>query len=175
MAVTCSVTEAYGSNPTLVEPTSYLNFIAVDGPSGDAATAQASPITIPSSGYWYSFERWFYLQFAGNVNPISGIKVWKSGGTINSGFAINCNVKSVNPTLYVQAEGNSSVKSSFATTAIPSEEGSALVPSYNSTGSKSDYLVGQVEVASTAEPGPIVGTPAAPSSWVLSYKYNTTG
>ena len=171
MAVTCTVKEAYGATPTIATA-SALNFLAADAASGaDTTTAPAAnPIPIPASNYWYSFERWFFLLFAGNSNAITSIYVWKSAGTFNTGYAVYANVKTPNPTTYVQSAGNSASQSSFATGAIPTSQGAGLTPAYNATGTKSDYIVSQLRVAAGATPGPMVS-----DTFTVSYQYNTTG
>jgi hypothetical protein len=172
MAVTCAVWEAYGASSTTA--TSYLNFLAVDEASGaDATTQPAShPIAIPASTTVYSYERWFWLVWAGNSNAITSVYVWKSAGTLNTGYVINAAVKTPNPTTYVQAV---TTASSYATGAIPTTQGAGLTPTYNASGTKSDFVVSQLAVASTASAGPMVGTPASPGTWTMAYQYNTTG
>lgn len=172
MAVTCAVWEEYGASST--GATSFLNFLAVDEASGADATSQpnAHPIAIPASTTVYSFERWFWLLFAGNTNAITSIYVWKSAGTLNTGYVVNAAVKSSTPTVYVQSVATSS---SYATGAIPVTQGAGLTPAYNASGTKSDFIVSQLAVASTASAGPMVGTVGSPGTWTMSYQYATTG
>jgi hypothetical protein len=178
MAVTCSVQEAYGATPT-VATASALNFLVVDAASGANTTTEPGdhPIPIPESNYWYSFERWFYLLFAGNSNAITSIYVWKSAGTYNTGYAVYANVKTPNPTTYVQSDGNKATQSSFATGAIPTTQGGGLTPAYNASGTKSDYIIAQLRVAAGATPGPMIDSTATPPDnvFTISYQYNTTG
>ena len=87
---------------------------------------------------------------------------------------MNALVKTPNPTTYVQADGNKATASSYcgATngTAIPTSQGSGLTPTYNATGTKSDYIVAQLRVGAGATPGPMVT-----DTFTISYQYNTTG
>ena len=168
MAVTCTVKEAYGASPTIATAAA-LNFLSADAASGaDTSTAPASyPVAIPASGTAYSYERWFYLLFAGNSNAITSIYVWKSAGTFNTGYSVYANVKSATPTVYVQSVATAS---SYATGAIPTSQGAGLTPAYNATGTKSDYIVSQLRVATGATPGPMVS-----DTFTVSYQFNTTG
>jgi len=171
MAVTATLKEAYGATPTVATATN-LNFLAADGASGADTTTEpaAHPIPIPGSNYWYSYERWFYLLFAGNSNAITSIYVWKSAGTFNTGYALYANVKTPNPTTYVQSAGNSATQSSYATGAIPTSQGTGLTPTYNASGTKSDYVVSQMRVAAGATPGACVS-----DTLTIAWQYNTTG
>lgn len=156
MASTFSFAETYGVSSG--GDCTKVNFLSTNTASGTDTTTNtlAAPITIEGSDN-YSYERWIRGHWTGTFNGISNIRVWASTSGPGTGVTIQGNVKTPNPTTYVTAVDTDST---FATTNIPTVQGSGLQPTYNSgsTGTPattqcSDYVVLQMTVANTASPG----------------------
>jgi len=118
------------------------------------ANKNDNPIEIPSIGTNYSYETWIRLRcdLAPN-NYINNIKVWYDSGMPASGYLLTVNDNAINtyqkPVNLVSSQGN---RVDFTTK--NSEENSIILSgTLSDVGDYTSYLVFQVEVLSTAEPG----------------------
>lgn len=172
MAVTASITVAHTTTPTLEAAATTLNFLSGNVASGNAANVSNFPVTISNSVTTYSYERWFYLQFAGNTNIITGAYVWKSAGTLVAGYAIKAVAKGAPATTFVTPLN---VVSTLATVDMPTTQGAGLTPDLASSAAsgKSGYLIAQLQIAANAAAGAMCSDNGG--LWTCSYQYNTTG
>lgn len=158
MPATFTWEETYGASPGTTTTTSYLHLLNVDAASGNATNYQNYPITVPTSGNNYSYERWVRGRWTGTYNNIQNIKFWMSAGTLNTGWTVNAGVTTSYSTPVNTA-------SSIANAAIPTSQASALTPNFS--GGYSDYIVLQAVVASTAGPGDMAPSPGV--TYSMSY------
>lgn len=152
MASTFSMSEAYGAGPTVVDPTSACNLLAVDAASGADTTTvpNANPIVVPGAGTAYSYERWFRGKWTTVGTSVTSITVCHhtvalpAGVTLYGGCKGNASyVQAVNTASGVATNNISTADTTFADA---SSLGSGTVQSY--------YEVLQLRVASTcATPG----------------------
>lgn len=147
MAATFAFSETYGASgsPTTTD-TTYVHLLSADVASGAQGNHANYPITIPTEGSAYSYERYVRGHWTGSFTTVSSVLFWKSAGTVGTGCTLNAGDK-----------GNQAyatpvnTASSIATSAIPTSSGTALSLGYNSA--YSDYVVLQLVVGSTGVAG----------------------
>lgn len=145
MASTFTMEQRNGAAPgTATDPASYMDLLSVDEASTTSTHYQDHPVSIPSSGYQYSYEAYFRGHWSGSFNSISNVKFWRSGGTLAQGFAVNAGTSSS-----YQSPVNTA--SSKATAPCPTTETTALNLTY--AGGYSAYVALQAQAAAEALPG----------------------
>lgn len=168
MAATCIWKVYTGTNAGTENPVSSgdsaqtLNLIGAD--AYDSGTLYTTyPISVPSSGTNYSYERWVRAHFSGTFSKIDNIKFWKSAGTLSdSNLVVNAGITTSGATPVNTA-------SSIATSPIPTDVSSALDPTptggLNGPG-YTKYIVMQLAVPST------VTTPGDIGSQTVTLRYD---
>jgi len=112
------LTEAPGTGSSAVN----VNLLLQDIYDDTAGSYAANPISVPSAGSNYSFERVIRAQWTGTYNEVTNVKLWRSSGTLSdAGLAILADVTGT----WAPA-GQTSGASTFATAAIPTTSGTAL-------------------------------------------------
>jgi hypothetical protein len=160
MAATFAFSETYGVSTGTTADTSYVHLLASDVASGNSGNHAAYPITIPTSGTTYSYERWIRGHWTGSFTSISSVLFWKSAGTVGTGCTLNAGDKG-NQTYASPVNTVSSV----ATATIPTTSGTALSLGYSTA--FCDYAVLQLAVTST-------GVAGANGSITYKYQWNET-
>jgi len=122
----------------------------------DATTPVAdAPITIPAAGTNYSYESWlrFRLKVAPS-NKCDNFKIWSNGSPIATGVVATINTSAV--TTYstpVNTQSTQGTRDNFANhdSSNKISVGGTLI----NVGDKTDFMVFQLEVSSSASPGDI--------------------
>lgn len=164
MVATVRINETNGTSPG-TETTGITNS---NYGSSDAAnlTATSAPISVPASGYNYSYEKWQQLEVVsmGGASEIKNIKVWRSSGTPTGSDTHKGNQHETQATYDTTKQTTYSTPvntaSTIAVNTIPSSEpsgpnlgiGGSLTGSLTAAG-KSDFWVHQLGVASSTTAG----------------------
>jgi hypothetical protein len=146
MAATFAFSETYGTSPGTTADTTYVHLLSSDVASGAVGNHASYPITIPTSGSAYSYERYVRGHWTGTFTSISSVLFWKSAGTVGTGVTLNAGDKG-NQTYASPVV----TASSIATSAIPTTSGTALELGYATA--YSDYVVLQIVVATNGVAG----------------------
>lgn len=158
----CTGTDA-GTESPAGDATNW-NLMSTDAYDSTGTDYQSNPISVPTSGTNYSYERWMRLEFTGTFNNITNVKVWKSAGTLSDGNLVLYSGETDTGVTPVNTD------SSVATSAIPTTEGGAtdITPAagIDASGEKTDYFVVQLDVPDT------VTTPGDIGSQTLTFQYD---
>jgi hypothetical protein len=159
MAATYNWAKTYGAAPGTRQDLGASGNLAnfMDEDSNTAANYSTNPITgsdNPNEGR--SYEVWFQAHFTGTFNKIDNLQFWMSTNfSPSTGLAVYW--KGNNQTSYVTPV---KTDSAVATASVPtSDPGTANVSiggslsGYLDAAGYSDYIVMQLDVASTAAPG----------------------
>lgn len=121
-----------------------------------------NPVGIPTSGSAYSYEKWLKVDFGGTFTQLSNMRIWKSGGTFNTGWSLKINDDGggIDQSSWVAPVNTQSSK---ATADIATTEGTAhdvkaadgASATISSPGDTA-YIVTQAVVQSTASPGNMI-------------------
>jgi len=140
------------------------NLMSIDAYDSTGTDYQANPISVPSSGTNYSYERVLRVEFTGTFNAITNVLVWKSSGTLSDANLILNAGKSATGVTPVNTV------SSIATSTIPLDSGTAIdiTPSggISNDGDETDYLYTQLGVPDT------VTTPGDIGTQTLTFQYD---
>jgi len=159
------LTEAPGAGSSAIN----VNLLLADSYDSSGSLYAANPISVPSTGSNYSFERVQRAFWTGTFNEITNIKFWKSSGTYSDAdLKVTANVTGT-----WAPEGQTSGASTFATAAIPTTSGTALdaTPDAGSAypaAGYSKYIVTQLVVPST------VTTPGDIGSQLVTFQWDET-
>lgn len=165
MSATVLIRRLTGSGPTATDITS-INSRA-NAADAHSTNDTASPITIPAAGTNYSY--WVVTRLDCTVTPATALNnlKWYTDGGNGFGTGITCKMNTA--TGYVQATGSTGngtqlTTGNYATLAGSPTDAFAFTSgspksvtgsiSNPSTGQFGDRVVYQIEVASTASPGP---------------------
>ena len=148
-----------------------FSFLTADSAASAAADRISSPITIPSSGSAYSYEKWISACIGvAPANSVGNFKVWGSApaqtyptGTCWLYGAVACTGGSA-PVVTVSPNATADIG-----TATSGAKGTWDAASYAATGCQTAYLVMQLMVVSTAAVGNWVSGAAG---CVLNYSYD---
>lgn len=153
--------------PTKTDITSINTVASASDVHQTTAAGSTNPIVIPSSGTNYSF--WVVTRLSCSVTPAGTVNNlrWYSDGANNFGTGVTC--KAQNATSYTQAIGTVGATGNQLTTSSYSTISTTPVDAFSftsgspksltgtisspSTGDFGDFLVYQIEVASTASVG----------------------
>lgn len=154
MASTFSISKYVGTSPgTETTGMGYLHLINQDvaaNVSTDYRNVSANQITVPASGSVYSYEIYLKGKWSGSYTTISSFKIWRSAGPTNGANGVTIRVGTTGT--YTQPVNTSSSVATDST--FPDESGSqAVTVSGSSPNTVSNFIVLQMEVASTANPG----------------------
>ena len=159
------LTEAPGAGSSAVN----VNLLLADSYDSSGSLYAANSVSTPGTGSNYSFERVVRGFWTGTFNEITNIVFWKSSGTLS-----DANLKiTANVTGTWAPTAQTSGASTFATAAIPTTSGTALVATpavgsvYPAAG-YSKYVVSQLVVPST------VTTPGDIGSQLVTFKWDET-
>jgi len=127
-----------------------IDFISADNATNSLANRTTYPITIPTSGTAYSFEKWLKLRIgAGLANQISNVKFWTDGS-----FQANTGVKyGTTATGATPVQTASTKATTDAATATSGAKATWDGGTYNTTGLINNYLVLQLNVTDAATQG----------------------
>lgn len=140
MAATFEWSESNGAGQTVTTPVSNVNYGSVDAPN---ITPSANPIAAGNN----SFEKWNRGRFSGTYTSIANLRFYKSAGSYVTGESIKAAVNAAYATPTAST-------SSVATAAVPTTEGSALVPTApGSSPSFSGYIITQLQTTVSTPPG----------------------
>lgn len=159
------LTEAPGAGSSAVN----VNLLLLDIYDSTGGSYAANPVSVPSTGSAYSFERVQRAFWTGTFNEITNVLYWKSSGTLSdAALKIQAGVTGT----WAPA-GQISGLSTLATAAIPTTSGTALnaTPAAGSaypTAGYSKYIVTQLVVPST------VTTPGDIGSQLVRFQWDET-
>lgn len=167
MAATHEWKVQYGTSPGTEYPSSgsagNCNYMSIDDADETGTEYQSNPVSVPSSGTNYSYERWMRAKFSGTFNQIDNMKIWHDAGTLSDA---NLNLKAGVGTTYATPVNTAS---SVATTTLTGwdTEGEALnITNVLTAAGYSKYLVQQLVVPST------VTTPGDIGSQTIKMRYD---
>lgn len=143
-----------------------MNLLNDDSYDTDGTSYASKPITVPSAGTSYSYERWIKLKFNGVFNAIENVKVWKSAGSLSD---VNLDINGGETATGVTPVNTvSSVATSTLTDWDSEGEAVDITPAagISNDGDKTDFWVMQLDVPST------VTTPGDINSITLSFSYD---
>lgn len=159
------LTEAPGAGSSAVN----VNLLLLDIYDDTAGSYAAKPVSVPSTGSHYSFERVIRAFWTGTFNEVTNVKLWRSSGTYSdAALKIGADVTGT----WAPAAQISGA-STFATAAIPTTSGTALdaTPAAGSAypaAGYSKYGVMQLIVPST------VTTPGDIGSQLIRFQWDET-
>ena len=170
MAATCEVklytsTDAGTENPATGDANN-MNLLNDDSYDTDGTTYKSKPITVPTTGTNYSYERWVRLKFTGTFNNIENTKVYKSSGSLSDA---NLDIKGGETATGVTPVNTASSVATAALTTWDAEgEAVDITPAagISNDGDKTDYWVMQLVVPDT------VTTPGDIGSIELTFSYD---
>lgn len=168
MVATVQILRLTGSGPTenvINDGTTGINTRA-NAEDTHTTAGTSNPIVVPTSGTNYSF--WVVTRLKATVAPatnLTNIK-WYTDGTNSFGTGVTCKMNTA--TGYVQATGTAGTTGNLLNTTNYSTLAGATSDSFTftsgspksvtgsqaSTGQFGDYIVYQIEVGTTANPGP---------------------
>ena len=133
-----------------------VNMYNQDSYDSSGTTYQSYPITVPSSGTAYSYERWLKGRWSSTYNLIENILFWKSAGSYSdAALSIKAGETDTGVTPVNTA-------SAVATVAVPTTVGTAIdvTPPGGITSSPGycDFVVMQLNVPSTVVTPGDIGT-----------------
>lgn len=169
MAASLSLRIQSGASPgTQSAAVTGIDFESADNATNTLANRQANPITVPSSGSAYSYEKWLKLYVdTAPANSVSNFKAWSAqGGSGGAGTGLTINGAGAQSTYATPVSSASTV----ATSPIPTTQGAAVAwdaGSYTAVGNTTEYLVLQLQVDSTASQGNM-------GQVTISYSYDET-
>ena len=115
MAATFTFAESYATIPTVVDPATFLNFLATNTASGSDATTNTAAAPIVTTGSTvYSYERWFRGHWVSTFTSVTSILFQKSAGTIPG--TITVNAKNIGTSTYATAVNTLSAGTANITT-----------------------------------------------------------
>jgi hypothetical protein len=129
-----------------------IDYISADNATNSIGNRTANPITIPTSGFAYSYEKWLKFEL-GTTEPdtqVTNFKFWGTGAVIDSG-----NVKDyykVTNTYATPAEATTTTGYT-AVTAATSATKASISGTLNSQGDATQYMVMMLEVGTAAAQG----------------------
>lgn len=127
-----------------------IDFISADNATNSSGNRVANPITIPPSGVTRSYEKWLklYVDVAPD-NQIGNILFW-TDGSFDTGVTIYGGTTATGAT---PTSSDSSVATTNITTWTSGAKFTWDAGPYTTTGAIDDFLVLQMDVASTASVG----------------------
>lgn len=132
------------------------NLMSIDAYDSTGTDYQSNPITVPSSGDNYSYEKALRVEFTGTFNAINNVLVWKSSGTLSDAALVLNAGKTATGTTPINTV------STIATATIPIDSGTAIdiTPSAGiaNDGDETDYLYVQLDVPNTVTTPGDIGT-----------------
>ena len=127
-----------------------IDFISADNATNSSGNRVANPITTPAAGVTRSYEKWLKLKIdVAPDNQIDNIQFW-TDGSFATGVSIFGGVTATGAT---PVNTDSSVATTDATTWTSGGKLTWDAGPYTTTGAIDDYLVLQMDVASTASVG----------------------
>jgi hypothetical protein len=170
-APTFVLSETNGAG-TVTDGIGTITFASVDQNSNVANLATTYPVTVPSTGTAYSFEKYNRLKVTGAAsNSLSAFGVYFSATAPTDSSGVTTFITpnfGATPTYAAPVNTVSTVATSAcsATTAAP---GTALVAPTNAIGSYSSFFVQQLAIGS----GAIGGNTIWPATWwTIQYSYS---
>lgn len=132
-----------------------ISYLSIDSSANDATTRTTNPITIPTSGYAYSYEKWLKWEL-GTTEPdtqCTNFKFWGSGeDDIEAGKILDYYKTTdtyATPAVATTNTGYTTVKT--ATSAAKA----SITGTLKSQGDATSYLVMMLEVAAGSSQGNI--------------------
>ena len=158
---TIVVLKTYGSSGSPTEVTvTQPGLLSTD----NNASPSSSPVVAPSVGTNYSYECW--LRFKCTVAPdnsVTNFKIWSSGVAFGTGLTIKVNSDAV--TSYVTPVNTVSTQGTRVDFSTRDSSSKITVGgTLTAIGDKSNFMVFQEEVISTATPGN--------KSYTMNYQYD---
>ena len=142
MSATFGWSESNTVSETVTDALSNVNF-------GNADSPNLTPASNPIAAGQNSFEKWVRGKFSGSYTSVANLRFWKSVGTYVTGESIKA---AVNATFATPVSTTSAV----ATVAVPTVEGSALVPTApGASPSYSGYITLQLQTTVATPPGAV--------------------
>ncbi|MEK7499230.1 MAG: hypothetical protein AAB649_01335 [Patescibacteria group bacterium] len=142
MPATFSWSESNGAGETVTDAISNVNF-------GNADSPNLTPASNPIAAGQNSFEKWVRGKFSGTFTSIANLRFWKSVGSYVTGESIKA---AVNASYATPVTATSSV----ATAAVPTTEGTALVPNAPVVNPDySGYVTLQLQTTVSTPPGAV--------------------
>jgi hypothetical protein len=142
MPATVSFSETNTVSAVVTDSLSNLNFGNIDSPN-------LTPASNPIAAGQNSFEKWIRAKFSGSFTSVANLRFYQSAGSYVTGESIKAAVNASYATPV-------STTSSVATVAVPTVEGSALVPSAPVTNPDySGYITLQLQTTVATPPGAV--------------------
>lgn len=127
-----------------------VDFISADNATNSLANRQANPLTIPSAGTNYSYEKWLKLKIdVVPANSVSNFLFW-TDGAFQTGVGFKAGVTATGVTPVVTASTVATVDASTYTSAAKLTWHAGSLSALNAT---TQYLVLQASVGTTAVQG----------------------
>ena len=142
MSATFGWSETNTVSVTVTDSLSNVNF-------GNADSPNLTPASNPIAAGQNSFEKWLRGKFSGSFTSVANLRFWMSVGSYVTGESIKAAVNASYATPV-------STTSAVATVAVPTSEGSALVPNAPSTNPDySGYITLQLQTTVATPPGAV--------------------
>jgi hypothetical protein len=143
----------FGAGPTETDITGTgIDFITADNCTNSSGNRTSNPITIPSAGYAYSYEKWLHFEL-GTTEPdtqVTNFKFWGAGTEPEAGVVkdyYKTTSTYATPSLATTNAGYTAV--STATAGAKASVSGTL----NTQGEATDFLVMMLEVSTGASQG----------------------
>lgn len=132
-----------------------ISYLSIDSSANDSSTRTSNPITIPSSGYAYSYEKWLKWEL-GTTTPdtqCTNFKFWGSGeADIESGKILD--YYKTTDTFATPAVATTNSTYTTVKTATSAAKAS-VTGTLTAQGDATQYMVMMLEVAAGASQGNI--------------------
>lgn len=148
MAATLQVSVSYGAGPTVTDNVTGIDLISADNSTNTLSNRQAYPITVGTNSY----EKWVRLKVVtAPANYVRSFKIWSDGSfdsTTTFAFTANWVTYQQGTTaLSTIANGNFASFTAGGTKAVWDDA------TYTATNAYTRYVVFQLQVGATAQPG----------------------
>ena len=129
-----------------------IDFITADNCTNTSGNRTTNPITIPSSGFAYSYDKWLKFEL-GTTEPdtqVTNFQFWGGGSAPEAGVVLDY-FRVTNT--YVQPAQMTTNVGYAAVTTVTSDAKQAVTGTLNSQGEATQYVVMMLEVSTGASQG----------------------